>query len=175
MRGLPAILILSLAAGCERDAPLPVVAPPVTPEQSDSPWRTAEDSTLLAVPAEQAAALSRAIDLARASAADASELWAAADPRARGRWAVKWEAPTADRSLEYVWVRPLSWDRHRIEGVLASPPQRPLQCDRVAGELVAFPVSELADWVHYVDGSPDGRREGGFTIDALEARFGQPP
>jgi hypothetical protein len=51
--------------------------------------------------------------------------------------------------VEHVWVRPVSWSRFRIEGRLAS-------------------------WLHLLDGTIDGRREGGFTIDLLEQRHGPP-
>jgi uncharacterized protein YegJ (DUF2314 family) len=47
-------------------------------------------------------------------------------------------------------------------------------CGRKAGELVSFPVEELSDWLHLLDGTIEGGREGGFTIDLLEQRHGPP-
>lgn len=112
--------------------------------------------------------LSAAIDKARATADETRGRWVAATPEQRSRWAVKWAAPTADGGVEHVWVRPVNWSAYRIEGVLDSPPQSPLACGKTTGELVGFPIEELSDWIYAADGDFAGRREGGFTIEALE-------
>ncbi|MHC4415898.1 MAG: DUF2314 domain-containing protein [Planctomycetota bacterium] len=119
--------------------------------------------------------LAAAIARARATVEDARRRWLATPAGGdRGGWAVKWAAPAVDGPVEHVWVRPESWTGFRIEGRLASPPHHELLCGRVQGERVGFPVEELTDWVHLIDGAIDGRREGGFTIDLLEERLGPP-
>jgi uncharacterized protein YegJ (DUF2314 family) len=113
------------------------------------------------------------MDPARATAGRARQRWRA-DPAGRGSWAVKWASPTVDGGVEHVWVQPLAWSRFRVEGRLTSPPRLPLACGRQAGDLVSFPAEELSDWVHLLDGTVDGRREGGYTIDVLVRRHGPP-
>lgn len=168
-------LAVLAAAACERgEAPRPLDPPPRTTPDVGSAWRTLEGSTGVAVAGTaDDPALAAAIDRARASAEQARERWRA-DPGRRGSWAVKWAAPTVGGDVEHVWVRPLAWSRFRIEGRLASPPQTALACGRQAGDLVSFPAEELSDWLHLLDGTVDGRREGGFTIDVLEQRHGPP-
>jgi uncharacterized protein YegJ (DUF2314 family) len=117
--------------------------------------------------------LAEAIERARSTAAQARRRWRAG-PGAGSSWAIKWAAPTIRGGVEHVWVRPVSWSRFRIEGRLASPPHAELVCGRKAGELVSFPIEEMSDWLHLLDGTIDGRREGGFTIDLLEERHGLP-
>ena len=127
---------------------------------------------------------------AQRTARTARERWLEAPPSARDHWAVKWaapltrgdelrpggdDAPPERPPVEYVWVIPVSWSPWRIEGVLASTPQR--RIGYVVGDLVGFPVDELADWVHTQDGPVHshfrGRREGGFTVRVLEREFGR--
>jgi uncharacterized protein YegJ (DUF2314 family) len=117
--------------------------------------------------------LAEAVGRAQASAEEARRRWRA-DPAGGDDWAVKWAAPTVGGGVEHVWIRPVTWSRFRIEGWLVSHPQAKLLCGRKAGELVSFPAEELSDWVHLADGTMDGRREGGFTIDLLEHRHGRP-
>jgi uncharacterized protein YegJ (DUF2314 family) len=166
-----------LAGGCEVESETPertAVAPVTAPKPAPSAWRTIDESPQVAVPADAPdAALASARERARASMDDARTRWAAATEDERRSWAIKWAAPTVGGGVEYVWVEPLTWSTHRIEGRLASPPQHELTCGRTKDELVGFPAEELADWVHYLEGDPTGPREGGFTVDVLERRFGR--
>ncbi len=163
-----------VAAACEEHNAVPAGRPAAAPGPDGSAWRIIDGSAATAAAAadpELAAAIARA----RSTAGDARQRWAtdsAADRRSR--WAVKWAAPTTEGGVEHVWIRPTSWSHHRIEGWLASPPQSPLACGRIAGELVSFPAEELSDWVHFTDGTIEGPRQGGFTIELLQRRHGQP-
>jgi uncharacterized protein YegJ (DUF2314 family) len=173
---IPACCVTVLAAAaCERqEPPSALEPPPATTADAGSAWRTLDESARIAAAAEaDDPELAEAIDRARSTAAQARQRWRA-DSARTGAWAVKWAAPTVGGGVEQVWVRPVSWSRFRIEGRLASPPQAELQCGRQAGELVSFPAEELSDWLHLLDGTVDGRREGGFTIDLLEERHGPP-
>ena len=166
------LLGLTLVAGCERAEPIPPPQPPpVTP--AVSAWHASDESAQVAVAADDPH-LAAAIGRARSTAGQARDRWRAADAHDRARWAVKWAAPTADGGVEHVWVRPVVWTRFRIEGRLANPPTEPLESGRLAGELVSFPAEQLSDWVHLVEGPGDGPREGGFTMDLLEQRYGPP-
>ncbi len=167
--------LILLAAACERQDPPPTLEPPpATPADAGSAWRIQDGSARIAVAAEAAdPQLAEAIERARATAEQARQRWRAG-PGEGGSWAIKWAAPTVGGGVEHVWVRPVSWSRFRIEGRLASPPQAELVCGRKAGELVSFPAEELSDWLHLLDGTIDGRRDGGFTIDLLEQRHGPP-
>jgi uncharacterized protein YegJ (DUF2314 family) len=176
-------MVTLLAAACERREPAPAaaaLAPAAPTEAVARPWRTIDNSPQLALaPAESGdpalvAALARAIARARATAPDARARWRDTPPDRRGAWAVKWRAATADDGFEHVWVEPLAWSRSRVEGRLASPPQRELACGKGQNDLVGFPIEEFVDWVHYEHDDFTGAREGGLTIDALEERFGPP-
>ncbi len=37
---------------------------------------------------------------------------------------------------------------------------------------MSFPIEELADWIYLADGTINGRRDGGFTLQVLERRYG---
>jgi hypothetical protein len=76
--------------------------------------------------------------------------------------------------VEHVWVQPIEWSTFRIEGPLATKPTHDLACGKTANELVSFPVDELSDWIYLPDGDFHGKREGGFTVQVLERRFGKP-
>jgi uncharacterized protein YegJ (DUF2314 family) len=174
--GLRACCVAVLAAAsCERGEPTGSPQPPASPVPgAGGAWR------MLDGPGEAAVAaaaddpqMEAAIERARATVEKARLQWQA-DPGGRDAWAVKWAAPTVGGGVEHVWVRPLSWTRFRIEGRLASQPQTPLICGRVAGELVGFPAEQLSDWLHLLGGTVDGPREGGFTIDVLEQQHGAP-
>ncbi|MHC4710048.1 MAG: DUF2314 domain-containing protein [Planctomycetota bacterium] len=167
--------LILLAAACERQDPPPALEPPpATPADAGSAWRMQDGSARIAVAAEpDDPQLAEAIERARSTAEQARRRWRAG-PGEGGSWAIKWAAPTVRGGVEHVWVRPVSWSRFRIEGRLASPPHAELVCGRKAGELVSFPVEEMSDWLHLLDGTIDGRREGGFTIDLLEQRHGPP-
>jgi uncharacterized protein YegJ (DUF2314 family) len=173
-----ALCALMLSLGC--DAPEPEArdeSPPANtpPQARATAWREFEHSYQAAIPAEAGdAALAAAIAEARATLDAARARWETGGPLQRSEWAIKWAAPRADGAVEHVWVRPATWSRFRIEGVLASPPRGPLQCGKHLGEFVSFPVEEVSDWVHFTHGNVSGPRKGGFTIDALEERLGQP-
>ncbi len=169
-------ILLAVAAGlaaCEQHDGVPAAGPATAPGPDGSAWRTIDGSATAATGAadqEMAAVIAQA----RSTAKDARERWAALGAANRAGWAVKWAAPTIEGGVEHVWIRPTAWSRHRIEGWLASPPQNPLACGRFVGELVSFPAEELSDWVQFTDGTVEGPRQGGFTIELLEQRHGQP-
>jgi uncharacterized protein YegJ (DUF2314 family) len=148
----------------------------------DSPaaWRVENSSTIVANPQEMNdRELSAAIAQARATADEARTRWLADDPAHRDRWAIKWAAPTADDRIEHVWVQPVNWSLHRIEGILTSEPINELTSGQKRGDLVSFPIEELSDWVHYVSdpkGPADNRdlNEGGYTMKVLKDRYGSP-
>ena len=134
-----------------------------------SPWQQIDDSEVMAVPdGELSEAFEAAVAAARSTIAEARGRWKAASDLERPRWAVKWPAPTVDGMTEYVWVEPMHWSRFRVEGRLASPPQRELLCGRELDELVSFAAEEIVDWVRVADELDLEPREGGFTIDALD-------
>jgi uncharacterized protein YegJ (DUF2314 family) len=161
-----AALVAIAPGGCGGDgsdrAPAPAPAPGTAETVDASP------ATIVRVPAEAAdRELQQAMNQARATAGAARSRWLAAPPEERRHWAVKWAAPTADGSIEHVWVRPAAWSRFRVEGVLESEPVHDLASGHGAGDLVSFPFEELSDWVR---ADPAGPREGGFTLEVLERR-----
>ncbi len=172
LRMLLAAAVLA-TAGCEERPAIAPAEPPPTSTPDGSAWRTIDGSQRVAAP-DTDAELAAAIGQARSTAAEARAKWGSEPADARTHWAVKWAAPTADGGVEHVWVRPTSWTVHRIEGWLANPPQDPLACGRVRGDLVSFPAEALSDWVRFGDGSGDRPAEGGFSIRVLEARYGRP-
>jgi uncharacterized protein YegJ (DUF2314 family) len=135
-------------------------------------WRQIDGSSVVAI--EEAGAdgpgteLASAVAEARRTAPAARVRFLASGAEERGRWAVKWAAPTEDGGVEYVWVEPVTWSLFRIEGRLASPPQRSLACGRGLDDMVGFPAAELVDWLREPAGA--GEREGGFTADVLDRR-----
>ncbi len=171
--------LLAAGAGCDREQPAAVeAAPPPPARHLPSPWHISQQSALIAVAPEDDPELAGAIRKARATLEEARGRWqtsrADVAPDAGG-WAVKWAAPTLDGHIEHVWVEPITWSRFRIEGRLASPPKRELLGGASQGELVSFSVEDVSDWVHLIEGRSDGPREGGFTIEVLERRYGPPP
>jgi uncharacterized protein YegJ (DUF2314 family) len=169
------LLACGSIAGCGDRTPPP--APQVvraTPEAGPA-WQVLDDAVVVAVdPAAIDDELQAAMDVARSSAAAEREQWLYAPPEQKRRWAIKWAAPTADDRIEFIWVRPVTWSPHRIEGVLANSPTTELACGRTKGELVSFPIEELADWIHFRSDDFSGAFDGGFTVDALAGRFGAP-
>lgn len=189
---VPATMLMLGMTGCAESGP---ESPPRTIEsqaRATSPWRLPPEGRAEAAgvtgfdPATQIAvindeiesdhyvALSAAIEQARRTAEEARERWSTSPAHEHDRWAVKWAAPLAEvpasdpaETVEYVWVRPVHWSPFRVEGVLASDPVHELESGRTLGELVSFPIEELADWVRYHTDDVDGPRDGGFTIDAL--------
>lgn len=169
--------------GCERrEEPLP--EEPVSVVEPDYParWIESDDGAVVAVSSdlpELAEAMAEAEANAQRTITDARRQFDATEPAHRDRWAIKWAAPIrrgdAAGGREQVWVIPLLWTEHRVEGILANAPLRSIGHD--AGDLVGFPTAEIADWVRMLDAPAtegfEGRREGGFTIAVLE-RFAGP-
>ncbi len=179
MRGFPACAaiiavigsVVLVSSGCEQgDHGVAAPPPPPAPQEAAAPGPT---DGMVAVPDEQHdPQLVAAIRRARNTADSARQRWLKTPPTQRDRWAVKWRAPTAAGGFEHVWVRPVRWSRFRIEGVLASAPRGELESARVLGELVSFPIEDLSDWMYAAaDGST---HEGGFTLEVLEERYGEP-
>lgn len=174
---LIAIVLAVSVAGCDTDEPS---RPPASPTAQPSPWRSSDDTWQIALTEESTTeALAEAVSHAQATLADAREQWLVASEADRDHWAVQWAAPAetddGQPTLEHVWVKPLHWSMFRMEGRLLSQPTRSLFAHRSQGDLVSFPLDEVTDWVYFPDGDRAGRREGGFTIDALESRYGRPP
>ena len=172
-------LVASAAPGCdtrpEQPAPQPQPAP--EPEPEPSAWRIVDESPQLALPEDFDDEVMRAaIVKARQTASDARMRWLDAPPEDLARWAIKWAAPTIESGVEHVWVVPVNWSPFRIEGHLANPPQRELECGKSLNDLVSFPIEQLVDWVHTIPRAEEPEaREGGYTIKVLEARYGSAP
>ena len=147
------LALVAVGAACETREPPPASTTPAPAPAADRPaglWRTVDDSPQLAIArGADDPALAEAVARARSSAPEAQERWRDTPPDRRGGWGIKWRAPTVDEGVEYLWVEPLAWSRFRIEGRLASPPQRALACGKGQDELVGFPIEELVDWVRY--------------------------
>lgn len=172
MRPLTLFLVFcGLAMGCERpvsQAP-DDTAPPAQPHREVSIWDEVGSSQLVSIEDEQLRAdLKSAMHEARETAEDARRRWEVADERQRTNWGVKWAAETAGGGVEYLWVEPLAWSPFRIEGLIANHPQSALECGKGLGELVSFPIEQLADWLYLPTGDIDGPREGGFTLVVIE-------
>lgn len=161
------------------DRPPDTPTPKTTANGKPSPWRGSAENPVIGLDEAANAELAAAIAQARATAETARQTWAAATPDDRKQWWVKWAAPTADERIEHVWVQPVNWSPFRVEGVLASQPLTQLECEHSLGELVSFPIEELSDWVHLLAPPTDqnalGSFDGGFTVKALEGKFGPPP
>ena len=169
------VVVVLATAGCEDRPAIAPAEPPLSSTSDGSAWRSLDGSQRVAAPpVDTDPELAAAIGQARSTAAEAQRKWASEPEEARLNWAVKWAAPTSDGGVEHVWVQPTSWTRHRIEGWLASPPQSPLACGRVQGDLVSFPADALSDWARFTAGSREHPVEGGFSIRVLEARYGRP-
>jgi uncharacterized protein YegJ (DUF2314 family) len=163
------------ASGCEERPAITPAEPPLSSIPDGSAWRSLDGSEQVAAPpVDTDPELAAAIREARSTAAVAMAKWASGSRQARTRWAVKWAAPTSSGGVEHVWVQPTSWTVHRIEGWLASPPQSPLACGHVHGELVSFPAEALSDWARFSAGSREHPAEGGYSIRVFEARYGRP-
>jgi len=71
----------------------------------------------------------------------------------------------------------LNWSPFRVEGILATTPITELECGKIAGDLVSFPIEELTDWMRDTgrkDANGEPVVEGGYTTKALAKRFGNP-
>ena len=95
-------------------------------------------------------------------------------PHEQLNFLVLWQTRTTDGSREFVWVRPVSWSPFRIEGDLLSEPTATLESGGLPGELVSFPVEELADWVILDANIPGRAAKGAATLSAIEQRVGTP-
>lgn len=160
--------------GCEPREEPEAPEPVSVSQEKPSRWKLLENATVVSLPEDEPdAELEAAMTEARNTAPGQSELWLTARAEQQDRWAIKWAAPTAEDRVEYVWVRPLSWTQHRIEGILANTPQNELACAKTFGEPVSFPARQLADWIHFQTDNFDGPYEGGFTVSILSERFGE--
>lgn len=160
--------------GCEPLEEPEAPEPASTSQEKPSRWKLLENATVVSLPEDEPdAELEAAMIEARNTAPGQSELWLTARSERQDRWAIKWAAPTAEDRVEYVWVRPLSWTQHRIEGILANTPQNELACAKTLGEPVSFPARQLADWIHFQTDNFDGPYDGGFTVRILNERFGE--
>ncbi len=76
---------------------------------------------------------------------------------------------TGDGGREHLWFTVTDWpEGGPVRGVMDS---RPVYVDGLAaGQPVRVPEAELEDWALW---SPDGEREGGYTIDVLLKRRGE--
>ncbi len=175
---VPVWCVLMLNCGCERTADQPQAeSPPAV--LAPSPWRESGDSWQIALKRDlDQPELADAIAQAQATMDEAREQWLVTSSADRTNWAVQWAAPavteTGAETTEHVWVQPLHWSPFRVEGVLLSEPLTELVAGKSRGELVGFSSEEVTDWVHFVTGDREGERHGGFTIDALQKRFGSP-
>jgi len=169
------LLMLALLTGCDQAD----TAPP-TPDsnasrnasQRQSPYRNVDGARVTRLPSiEDDAELAEAIAAARAMLDSARVLWATGPQDERNRWAVKWAAPLADGGVEHLWVRPTSWSKHRIEGVLLSRPTAELLAAHEKGDAVSLTPEDVSDWMHFT--SEDGNEyEGGYTVALINERGG---
>lgn len=164
--------ILAGATGCgEHEAPPPDATPAEPVADPGSDWRQLPETVVLELSESDLEAFRDAAARARAAAPSARDRFTPAAPGEPDAWFALVALPVErGEGSETVWVAVDAWSEHRIEGRLASPPSRPLRDGRTAGDTVSFSTEELLDWLH----RPRGSRveEGGFTIDALEARRG---
>jgi uncharacterized protein YegJ (DUF2314 family) len=186
---MPAVLLVICGGeGCARqssprDAEAPAARADEGGTEPRNDWREIDASPQVALDADaDDEALAAAIARARETAEAARLAWHAKPPTDRSGWAIRWAAPTADGGLEYLWVEPINWSRHRIEGRLANPPQRELACGKGLDDLVGFPVEQLADWIAPPGEGLSGAASeengagaalaGGFTVRLMEQRHG---
>lgn len=161
---------LAFSGGCDDQTAAPAPPPQPTNDQAteQSPYRDVGGARVAKLPAiEDDQALAEAIAEAQASLDDARRQWADASAEQRQRWAIKWAAELVDGGIEHLWLRPTSWNAHRIEGVLLSQPTAELLSGRRRGEIVAITPGDVSDWVHFTSEDGDDY-EGGFTIALIE-------
>lgn len=163
------ILALSMAlilpiGGCEQM--LPEDATPSSQSGNDDADAAPVPREFIVPDDAMQARMDEAIERAHMTALEAARKWRHSPDREH--WYVIWAARTVGGGVEHVWVRPVTWNEHRIEGTLLSEPQRDLEAGRHGGEIVAFPADELSDWIHLVEGTFDGAREGGFTLEVID-------
>jgi len=163
------VLLLTTASSCDQHS-TPQTSDAI--HRTDTPWIQDSVSAYASLTDADVADLETVIAEAQATAASARERFNEADPVERLSYIVLWNAPTGEGSLELVWVRPVRWSQFRIEGVLLSEPRQPLHSGRAAGELVSFPVDDLADWAILDVKRPGHTIEGAATLHAIEQRIG---
>ena len=98
--------------------------------------------------------------------------WNTLLPVEQQQWSILWAAPTDGTEgveSELLWVIPLSWTEHRVEATLASTPGH--RTDLALGDLVGFPVEELADWTDHSTTPPRGNE----VLKAVELVIGPAP
>ena len=139
-------------------------------------WQAGTDSYAIGVDDEKInTELDKAATKARETAKEASKRWQQSNLMQRENWLIKWAAPIQPQDSnkkEYVWVKPVEWSPFRIEGILVTKPSGNIGFNE--GDLVAFPIEELYDWVYKIEGDMQGPRQGGFTVEVLEKHFGTP-
>ncbi len=167
------LLTSALLAGCDQANTAPPAPGPDTNRAAASrrsPYRDVDGARITRLPSiEDDAELAEAIAGAQAMLDSARVLWATGPKDQRDRWAVKWAAPLADGGVEHLWIRPTSWSKHRIEGVLLSNPTAELLSAHTQGDTVSLTPEEASDWVHFT--SEDGNEyEGGYTIAIIDNR-----
>ena len=170
------VFLIVILTGCEPgdDPNQATIFVPVQPKLPEA-WHALENALVVSLSEEALDdELRAAMDVALASVDQERENWLKSSEEQKQRWAIKWGASTADSRIEYVWVRPLAWSQHRIEGVLANSPLNELTCGKILGDLVSFPVEEMADWISFLHDDFSGPYEGGYTLEILTERYGTP-
>ncbi len=176
MRRLALLIPFFVLATCGPADTPDDTAPDAAPPPHESDWVALDGSLVVSLPETEVPdeELLNATDEAHVAAIQAREDWRNTPPEQRTRWAIKWAAPTFDNRIEQVWVCPVVWTEHRIEGILANRPRNELACARTMGERVSFPAEQMTDWLHYRTDDPADGFEGGFTVKVLTKRFGTP-
>ncbi len=170
-----ASLTVGLAWGAERDdesafvrvdAPAGVDRAAWVAEQL-LPFAGVEEEVVIGVAdddAEMAAAMARAqAELAGVGARFRAGLPVDVRLLAKAPWT------TRDGSAEHLWFTVTDWpEGGPLRGVMDS---RPMHVDGLAaGQPVKVPEAEVEDWALF---SPDGEREGAYTVDVLLKRRGE--
>jgi len=166
------LIVLSTLQACDQSDH--DISKQTSTAQQSSAWVRDEVSSHAVLTSDAVNALAESIEEAQRTAHEAREQFNKALPHERVRYALQWMARTVDGSREFVWVRPVEWSPFRIEGVLLSQPTGELEVGAVPGELVSFPIEELADWVILDDNHPGTAVKGATTLNAIEQRIGTP-
>jgi len=178
-----ALLTLLSGGGCgDNDEPVAALPTPPPPVDRPTQWIESDLGPLVGVDLDDLRRdLTEATAEAQRTIDDARRRFLASPKANRDRWAVKWAAPIrrgpAAGEREQVWILPIHWTEHRIEGVLANESVHGI--GHALGDIVGVPIDEITDWVHTPDapitGDFAGVREGGFTIAVLERYAGPTP
>ena len=165
---------LALVTGCQerqaQESSQASVQPPSWQQDESGRWIVPLDSS------QANPELLAAIEDGRAWAAqtrDAARIeWNQLLPIQQQKWSILWAAPTDTTEgldSEMLWVIPISWTEHRVEATLASTPGN--RTDLVLGDLIGFPVEELADWTDHSTTPPRGNE----VLKAVERVIGKAP